>query len=507
MSQDEGDKRTRAKDSEPSTVHDIVTGGIEGAVGSLAVDPLIQKVEHGAFTNPLRAGWLRRTALYGGVGATTTGLIGALVSMTSKKAKRKKEPQEPVQMELIPSMLIELSDVPRAEKHGKAVTAAGVGAAALGISALPGAAKFIGIRGRAAVGRLGFPSANPAGRFVANYIEGAQQLLNTGVRGKALGKVVQNAIEQPRGVIAKGLRATVGTGPSGKAEDMFQHFARFRSSPMNALNHWDMETITEHSNRWARQDAAAVVRGKPMSQKAYDRRKEIWDTHAIGREKVHAAIKEQLTTGKNEMEAIKHVAYNNSDPHVQTFFGNLAQHKEGVSKIYGAAALASPALIAAGGAGIVVGRKKDQTPRQAIVNRTPFRELERLVEYLNQFDYPGDLRSGVRLDKYKKQIKGREIDRHIHDYLRSAAIGSVAGAVIPAPGGLKARIIGGAGAGTLVAGVLHAAGHVDPYGEQSEEAKITQRTVPKYAGAAVVIGGLVARFRKRNVASALVHPP
>jgi uncharacterized membrane protein YebE (DUF533 family) len=95
-----------------------------------------------------------------------------------------------------------------------------------------------------------------------------------------------------------------------------------------------------------------------------------------------------------------------------------------------------------------------------------------------EFDYDPysdrSLRAGVRLDKYEKTIRAREIDRHLHNYVTSAAIGAAAGAVIPAPQSLKKRVLAGAGSGVLVAGVLHAGGYKDAYGEQSEDAKVSQ---------------------------------
>jgi hypothetical protein len=120
-----------------------------------------------------------------------------------------------------------------------------------------------------------------------------------------------------------------------------------------------------------------------------------------------------------------------------------------------------------------------------------------LNEVIIEFESDNSLRAGVRLDKYEKTIRAREIDRHLHDYLRASAIGAAAGAAIPGPRSLKERVLIGAGGGAAVEGVLHAAGHKDAYGEQSEDAKILQRNAPKFIGAATVVGGLVARYRRR----------
>lgn len=86
-----------------TTVHDIVTGGVEGGVGVLALEPLLQKLKGAAVESPFRGGWkpsLKRVGSGAVIGAGATGLIGALVSMTSNKAKRKKTDLETLAAEL-----------------------------------------------------------------------------------------------------------------------------------------------------------------------------------------------------------------------------------------------------------------------------------------------------------------------------------------------------------------------------------------------------------------------
>jgi hypothetical protein len=225
-----------------------------------------------------------------------------------------------------------------------------------------------------------------------------------------------------------------------------------------------------------------------------------------GREKAHNAINEQIKVhGKSELEAIKHVGYNNSDPQVQHYFTELANHKRVASAVYAKKALLSPTLVAGGTAGLIYGRKRGQNPREAVTSR-----LERLIDDLPVIEFETTkrtLRNGVRLDKYEKTISQREIDRHIHDYLRSGILGAAAGVAIPGSMRLRNRALIGAGAGAAVQGALHASGAVDDYGEQSEESKVMQRNIPKWLGAAAVVGGLVSRYRNRRNALIKVFKP
>lgn len=91
---------SRAVQKTPSHLHDIVTGGIEGGVGVLGLEPLLQKLKGAKVENPFRRGSLGRVASGAAIGAGATGLIGALVSMTSNKAKRKKMDLETLAAEL-----------------------------------------------------------------------------------------------------------------------------------------------------------------------------------------------------------------------------------------------------------------------------------------------------------------------------------------------------------------------------------------------------------------------
>ncbi len=502
-SQDEGE---RARPIAPSHVHDIITGGIEGGLGYAAIDPFTEKILHGkALQSPLREGWAalgKRTALYAGVGAGATGLIGAAVSLTTRKAKEKRQQLKEAQMmEAIRPGMIELEtpEVPRAKKRNKTITAIGAAGIAAGASVFPSARRLIGIKVRQ-VGAKNFgieeAGRNIGGKTVADYIEAAQLGLNTGLKGKAVGKVIEHTLAHPEGKVAKAFKKFPGQLGSGDIGQRLatEHYARFRASPKSALGFWDYEHGLMAENLVKKQDERLAAKGKTASAFTKNLRQRDIDEMHYGREKAHSAIAEQMEIhGKSEMDAIKHVAYNHQDPQVQNYFNQLAKSKLGAVDQYAKKALISPGLIAGGTGAVIYGRKKNESPSTAV--RSAVR-LERIALGLTEFETTERTkRIGARLDKYEKTIRAREIDRHIHDYLRAAAIGGLAGAAIPGRVGLKGRVLAGAGVGVAGQGVLHSAGHVDEYGEQTEEAKVLQRNAPKYVGGAVILGGLLARRR------------
>ncbi len=151
-----------------------------------------------------------------------------------------------------------------------------------------------------------------------------------------------------------------------------EHFARFRASPASALNFWDYEQGMQVSrqDRQAGRSGGGAGASRSQTLALTAHRRATADELHYGREKAHAAIKEQIEVhGKSEMDAIKHVAYNHDDPQVQGYFNRLAVTKAGAIDEYAKKALYSPALIAGGAGAIVAGRKKDESPAQAIEHR------------------------------------------------------------------------------------------------------------------------------------------
>ncbi len=110
--------------SPATALHDIVTGGIEGAAGVVATDALIENLMHGArgdgirtrlaktgksivgnFRAGNRAGLLKKLAIGAGVGAAATGVIGAGVNALSPKRKENFSMKTNDKIELRPLMI------------------------------------------------------------------------------------------------------------------------------------------------------------------------------------------------------------------------------------------------------------------------------------------------------------------------------------------------------------------------------------------------------------------
>jgi hypothetical protein len=125
-----------------------------------------------------------------------------------------------------------------------------------------------------------------------------------------------------------------------------------------------------------------------------------------------------------------------------------------------------------------------------------FDRFDELKPAMIEFEDDWRLRSGVRLDKYKKTIEAHEIDRKIGDHVRAATLGAIAGVALPTKGSLKQRAIIGAAGGVGLTAALHYNTPKDEYGEQSEAAKLVQKRTIQGVGAAAIIGGIIARKRQ-----------
>jgi hypothetical protein len=490
----------------PSSIHDLVTGGIEGAAGSAAIDPFMEKLMHGGpLKSPLREGWSglgKRAAIYGAVGAGATGLIGALVSMTSRKHAQKKMDQQDferlenvIELSLTEEALALPDTVKKARRRGakrntntavsvgeKLAGAGLVAAGAVGLkagfplirSATRRVAAATGAKPTAvgAIARTIAPHAGEslAGKTVADYVNGAVKVLNSQPSNSVFQIIRDHVHKHPTGSVSK----IIG-GPQ------LAHYGGFRASPSLALTMWKDEVVGDIAKGF--KEGISPERHASLTNKIA----KIESDHqkVLDRIKYHAA-----TFHQNEAEALQQVG-THSD--LQKHFRRLVFNKENAPEMYGGIVAGGSAAAAGTGAALYHAGKKREREFEAIEPN--------MIEFDGYDPYSDrSLRSGVRLDKYEKTIKAREIDRHIHDYIRTAAIGAAAGAAIPARQSLKNRALIGAGGGVLVAGVLHSMGHVDPYGEQSEDAKIVQRNLPKYGGSAAVVGGLLARYRAKNKA-------
>ena len=266
--------------------------------------------------------------------------------------------------------------------------AAGVGTAAVGATLMPAAGKMfrIATRDMAHETLTGWakkrglrrfikpPKSDPNrdGRFVADYIEGAQSILNKGIQGQIAGKILQHAKANPNGKVAQMVGGRLG-------DYGVSHYARFRSGPREAMRHWDSE-VGDLKNHIGKQDGILdadnnfVPGAHPAKVNTIKKRRAQMDA---GRKAVDDEINEQLWHhGKSEAEALRHVAENTKNPAALQYFKNLAHHNKGAAAKYAKMSLAAPGLIVAGGAtaGLSARQKKD------FASKVRLRELARRSE-------------------------------------------------------------------------------------------------------------------------------
>lgn len=154
-------------------------------------------------------------------------------------------------------------------------------------------------------------------------------------------------------------------------------------------------------------------------------------------------------------------------------------------------------------------KRKEDAKKSADRRRAKVLGLEDLrpgiIELDNGIINNPSARRGVRVDHYEKNIQSREINRGVNDHLRAAAVGAVAGLIIPhkTAGALKRAGVGAAGGvGLLTA--LRAIAKKDIYGDTSPEAKQTQAWVPVGVAAGAVGFGIHKRIKaSRNSVAAL----
>ena len=263
---------------------------------------------------------------------------------------------------------------------------AGLGAAAVGATLMPAAASMFRIKSRNlahsalawGASKKGLraiikpPKGDPNrhGRFVADYVDAAQSVLNKGVQGKIAGKVLQHAKANPKGKVAKAVGGELG-------DYGVSHYARFRSGPREAMAHWDSE-VGDLVNHKGKQkgildaDNNIVAGANPNAVRTVNRRRGEMDR---GRKAVNDEINEQLWHhGKSESEALRHVAENTKNKDSLAYFKRLAHHNEGAADKYAKISLAAPGLVIAGGATAGLSARRKQSNLSA---KLRLRELAR----------------------------------------------------------------------------------------------------------------------------------
>jgi hypothetical protein len=238
--------------------------------------------------------------------------------------------------------VIEFSEEKKKLTTGQKIgVAAGLGTAAVGAAFLPAAMKMGAIVGRRSLydakakasasrilGRVvKTPNVDPnaGGRMVADYIDASQTALNKGLHGKVAGAVLRHASKNPDGLVAKGL------GGGYKVS----HYAGFRGGHKRALGHWDWEVDLARETQLGKDSPALNAWRKRADRQRKAVEKEIND--------------EMYHRGRNEGEALRHVASSSQNKDVQNYFRRLAASKADAADGYAKMSLVSPGLIAAGG--------------------------------------------------------------------------------------------------------------------------------------------------------------
>ena len=348
----------------------------------------------------LKRSRVANTLTAGALGIAGAGAIAAGIHRSEKREKRLSS-----RGRLIRFDQQEDQESGRSKLKRAALIAGGLGVAGLGVAALPAAIPMGKILARTKVRELRTklaggaftgkffnapkPETNSAGRMVADYIESANTLMNRGVTGAITGKLLSHVKKHPKGFIARNL---------GMDNEMARtHYEAFRRGPVPAAKHWDYEYggLLEHRVKQASLPRAQRAKGwenETANRTSADR------THRImarGRKDIFGstpydgAINDVMArTGKNEMDALRHVAEgkhtytaseeaisavrkahaakspypsstmsreeaagiaeNQSRKDTNTFFRNIAAQNASASEKYAKMFVASPAAIVAG---------------------------------------------------------------------------------------------------------------------------------------------------------------
>lgn len=404
-------------------------------------------------TGELKKSIHKKIAIGTGAGVTA----GAVGGYEAGKDKKKKEFSASTR-------IIQFNDRDKYKNLKRAGVIGGAGTAIAGMALLPSALSIMKIPGRTMIKgtRTGLSKiggltkiikspkadANLGGKMVADYLDASQQALNHGLHGKAVGAVLAHANRNPKGWISKRMGG----------DFQVSHFQRFRAGHLQALHHWDWEVAKMMEDRAIPKPNPHT--GRMTTKLSPARLKQYQNSMHIGREKTHAAIEEQLYKhGKNESEAIRHVATNTNDPDIQRYFDNLAMTKAKASEGYAKKAIIAPGMIAGGGGLAAIGasdKKKKQMSAVGHIISFGIADVARMAHPLRDKD------QGVSAhDIITGGIEGGVFTPTLVDPLIKAAQGQ--GLHSPFGGGMKGlgrfgkiALIGGA-SGALTTGIAGAA--------------------------------------------------
>ncbi|MEI6715733.1 MAG: hypothetical protein WCO60_18425 [Verrucomicrobiota bacterium] len=217
------------------------------------------------------------------------------------------------------------------------------------------------------------------GKFISDYLNVSHNMMNTGVQGKVIGKVLSHARENPAGAISKKLGGEFGVS----------HYQRFRAGPLQGLSHWHWEneasmlhglksgakpataaqtakvqaaitrnnkgkaTLDEHINKrlWQHGDNEHEALAKAVRATGDDTKALVAARHTAGHEETVKAVSDHVAkSGATHEQAIQHIA-NEEHKTMQQYFRSMATHKASAAKMYSKKIIGGGAALAVGGVG------------------------------------------------------------------------------------------------------------------------------------------------------------
>lgn len=244
--------------------------------------------------------------------------------------------------------VIKFAERTKKEKKGNnALKIAGVGALLAGGTTLPAAIPMLRISGRRMISKIpgigGRMIGNDGGRFVRDYIKSSNRALNLPGVGRGI-EAMKRRTSGGRTVKIFGKEIT---------RPQVDHYAGFRTGPRGTLRTWGKEAA-----EWT--EVGGFDRKKPLTPKVASRLKKKADVIRSENQRVERTLNRYIQrTGASERKAVNKLTRSKSRRN-QAYMSGLARGWRDDIGVYTKAALVSPALIAAGTAGVYAENRKKE---------------------------------------------------------------------------------------------------------------------------------------------------
>jgi hypothetical protein len=261
--------------------------------------------------------------------------------------------------------LIQFAEDKKKKKSGLALKLAGGAALLTGVTALPAAIPMLRIAGRRAVARnmpktakkMGYgnrktPSTKESALFMGDYMKSSKNLAN-----HPIGKAWAGASSRTVRNAAKGksfLGRKLKGDKAGAEHFKGSHAQRFLHGDKIAQDHWDWEVGSGIKNNLKKNGVKYPNRNKKFKD---------WNE---GRKGVQRRQQDAMSThGKSYGNSLKSIAKSDFTPNEAKYLRRAVADKSGAAKTYARKALAAPALVVAGGAGVAAGNQQDKKKRRS----------------------------------------------------------------------------------------------------------------------------------------------